>query len=158
MKEILFVSALLLLTACQDKTDTPRYTAGIFCNFTKTAHFDAPEEILTADLIQEIATAKEKNAKIIDTAPDQKPPLGDGIPYQSYPDIAPDCEIGTVTNTGEEVKVEIKHIFPNEPKADWSDFLVLKHLNEQWKIDDVIYEKADSKESLRSALISLFEK
>src|SRR5690242_3823069 len=53
--------------------------------------------ILTDGLKQAIAVAEQKDADYAKKYPDEEPPLGDGIPWQSSPDYAAKCETGLVT-------------------------------------------------------------
>ena len=92
--------------------------------------------------------------------PDEKPPLGDGIPWQSYPDYAAECTVGLVTLMKTDAKVEIAYGFPEAPDANFTDTLLLKRVTndevglEQWRIDNIAYATGSD---LKASLIAAFE-
>lgn len=151
---LVIVSALL--TGCDDKSNTPESVAQIFCETTQDGNNEPPDDILSASLIEEIRIANQKNQHAIEMEPGDKPPLGDGIPYQGYQDHAPGCAVGTVSGSADDLKVEIRHSFPGDPKSNWSDFLLLKKVNKTWKIDDILYGSAQSQHGLKSQLKVMF--
>ena len=62
---------------------TPEHIAQIFC-LARIGNDMAPVEgLLTPGLTSAIAAAEAENAVIAAQHPDEKPPLGDGIPWQS---------------------------------------------------------------------------
>ena len=101
--------------------------------------------ILTDGLNKAIEDAEAKDADYAKKNPGEKPPLGDGIPWQSSPDYADTCDIGLVTLSKTDAKVEIKYGFPDDPAANYTDTLILKKVPIEgmdvgyWRIDDVIY-------------------
>jgi len=116
------------------------------------------EGILTEKLKQAIADAEAKDADYAKKYPDEEPPLGDGIPWQSAPDYAAKCDTGLVTLSRSDAKVEIKYGFPDAPTANFVDTLILKKVPIEgmdvgyWRIDDVLYpDGTDLKASLLSA-------
>lgn len=92
--------------------------------------------------------------------PDEKPPLGDGIPWQAWPDYAAECTVGLSTLMKTDAKVEINYGFPESPDANFTDTLLLKRVTneavglEQWRIDNVAYATGGD---LRAALAGAFE-
>jgi hypothetical protein len=104
--------------------------------------------LVTASLLELIDKAQAKNDEIQAATPDEKPPLGDGIPFQSYPDIAPSCTQGAF---GANSIVEVQYEFPETPDANWTDRLKLATENGLVKIDDVLYGK-EGVEGLRKVL------
>lgn len=115
--------------------------------------------LVTPSLADEIGKAMAKNDEIQKAHPDEKPPLGDGVPFQSYPDVSPKCEVGKVAGEGAGAVVEIRHGFPEAPSADYSDRIVL---GEGWTkgtlgIDDVIYGEEGGGGTLRKTLVEAFE-
>ena len=115
--------------------------------------------ILTADLTKAIADAEAKDDAYHTKYPDDEPPLGDGIPWQSSPDYAAKCTTGLATLSKSDAKIEIKYDFPDEPAADYTDTLILKKLPIEgmdvgyWRIDDVVYPDGTD---LKGSLISVF--
>jgi hypothetical protein len=131
----------------------------VFCLVKDMPHAAGPVMIVTPSLADAIDRAWEKNEIIAKAHPDEKPPLGDGIPLQSYPDLTPKCEVGKITGTGAGALIEIRHIFPDAPSADYSDRLVL---GQGWRpgvygIDDVRYGAEGDNGSLRKTLVEAFE-
>ena len=115
--------------------------------------------LVTPSLADEIGKALAKNDEIQKAHPDEKPPLGDGIPFQSFPDVSPKCQVGKVTGEGAGAVVEIRHGFPETPRADYSDRIVL---GEGWTrgtlgIDDVLYGEEGGGGTLRKTLVEAFE-
>ena len=116
--------------------------------------------ILTKDLQQVIKVAEEKDDAWAKKNPGEKPPLGDGVGWQSTPDYADTCEIGLVTLSKTDAKVEIKYTYKDYPDADYTDTLILKKVPIEgmdvgyWRIDDVIYPDGTN---LKAVLVSAFE-
>jgi hypothetical protein len=115
--------------------------------------------LVTPSLADEIGKALAKNDEIQKAHPDEKPPLGDGIPFQSFPDVSPKCQVGKVEGEGPGAVVEIRHGFPDTPRADYSDRIVL---GEGWTkgtlgIDDVLYGEEGGGGTLRKTLVEAFE-
>jgi len=116
------------------------------------------EGILTDDLKQAIKTAEDKNDAWAKKNPDEKPPLGDGLGWQSQPDYADTCDIGLVTLSKTDAKIEIKYTYKDYPDGNYADTLILKKVPIDgmdvgyWRIDDVIFpDGTDMKASLVSA-------
>jgi hypothetical protein len=114
--------------------------------------------ILTDDLEAALTAAEQKNADYAKTYPGEKPPLGDGVPWQSSPDYARRCDVGLVTLSKSDARVEIKYGFENDPAADYVDTLILKKVPVDgmdigyWRIDDVLYpDGTGMKDSLAAA-------
>jgi len=115
--------------------------------------------LVTPSLADEIGKALAKNDEIQKAHPDEKPPLGDGIPFQSFPDVSPKCQVGKVEGEGTGAVVEIRHGFPDTPRADYADRIVL---GEGWTkgtlgIDDVLYGEEGGGGTLRKTLVEAFE-
>jgi hypothetical protein len=103
-----------------------------------------------------IDEAVKKNDAIATAKPDEKPPLGDGVPFQSYPDAAPVCHAGKFAEADGKPTVEIEYIFADTPDANWTDRLVLVGEDGRLRIDDVLYGTTNSGDGLRKALVELF--
>ena len=132
----------------------------IFC-MSRTGNDDAViAGILTADLSKALKTAEDKNDAWMKKYPDEKPPLGDGIPWQSAADYADSCDTGLVTLSKTDAKVEIKYAYKDYPDANYVDTLILKRVPIEgmdvgyWRIDDVIYPDGTD---LKGVLVSAFE-
>jgi hypothetical protein len=116
--------------------------------------------ILTDDLNKAIEAAEKKDADYAKQYPDEKPPLGDGLGWQSSPDYGDTCDIGLVTLSKTDAKVEIKYTFKDYPEGSYADTLILKKVPIDgmdvgyWRIDDVIYPDGSD---MKSSLVTAFE-
>lgn len=132
----------------------------IFC-LSRMGNDDAViSGILTDDLNTRLKAAEDKNDAWVKQNPNEKPPLGDGIPWQSAADSADTCDTGLVTLSKTDAKVEIKYTYKDYPEANYIDTLILKKVPidgmdvGHWRIDDVIYpDGAD----MKAVLVSAFE-
>ncbi|PSJ61379.1 hypothetical protein [Pseudaminobacter soli (ex Li et al. 2025)] len=134
--------------------------AKAFCQTRVEDNAAGTRNLLTPSLRDAVAEAENRNDAIAKANPDDKPPFGDGIPYQTYPDLAPVCEPGTVTDTDGRTLVEVSYKFPQTPEAGWTDRIAVLSTPEGWLIDDVLYEApADQTEALtlRMVLESAFD-
>jgi hypothetical protein len=132
----------------------------IFC-FSRLGNDEAVVSgILTADLASAIGAAEDRNGVIAGKNPDEKPPLGDGIPWQSSPDYADTCQTGLVSLSRSDAKVDIEYGFKDYPSANYTDELILKRVPIEgmdvgyWRIDNVVY--ADGTD-MRAALEHAFD-
>ncbi len=118
------------------------------------------EGILTDDLNQAITVAEQKNDDYAKQYPEDEPPLGDGLGWQSSPDYADTCETGLVTLSKTDARVELKYGFKDYPAANYTDTLILKKVPIEgmdvgyWRIDDVIYPDGSD---LKAGLVTAFE-
>jgi len=116
--------------------------------------------ILTDDLNKAIEVAEKKDADYAKKYPDEEPPLGEGLGWQSSPDYGDTCEVGLVTLSKTDAKVEIKYTFKDYPEGSYSDTLILKKVPIDgmdvgyWRIDDVIYPDGSD---MKSSLVTAFE-
>jgi hypothetical protein len=166
MHRIAFAASLALTIAsaapalAQDGPVTlaPDQVAQIFC-IARIGNDMAPVEgLLTPGLAAAIAEAEAKDAAWAAANPGDKPPLGDGIPWQSWPYYAPECTAGQTLYEMDESRVRVHYVFPDAPAADFSDTLYLKLIPgpygwNVWRIDDVAYSTDGG---LRTALIVAF--
>jgi len=132
--------------------------AQIFC-IAVIADDEAPlRALLTPELAGRIADAEAQDAEIAAKAPDEKPPLGDGIPWQSWPDSAQTCTPDTPILMMDEASIAVRYHFDAAPDADYADTLKLKLLEQSfgqklWRIDDIVYAGDGT---LRDALTMAF--
>jgi hypothetical protein len=166
MRRLATTAAILLALAgtpafAQMINLSPAQIGEIFC-IARVGNDMAPvEAILTPELSTEIAKAEAANDTIQKQFPDEKPPLGDGIPWQAYPDYAARCEAGDVTLARDESRTAVAYAFPEYPAANFTDILVLKLVADSefagekvWRIDNVLYATGGD---LRSALTGAFQ-
>ncbi|MDC9825718.1 hypothetical protein PRN20_18445 [Devosia sp. ZB163] len=156
-------AALCLLATpsfAQMVTISPEQIGEIFCIAREGNDMTPVEGLLTAELKSAIAEAEAKNDTIQKATPDEKPPLGDGIPWQAFPDYADTCTPGAVTLTPGEASVAIDYAFKDYPDANFSDSLMLKQVDDPatgasfWRIDNLAYA---TEGDLRTVLSSVFE-
>jgi hypothetical protein len=152
---VFFVLGLAACTTTQYVSENPRHLAKRFCNFTQNERSSAPSTLFTPSLVSAINSALVRNDIIAKAHPDEKPPFGDGIPYQAYQDNAPVCSVGKWIGPEADLRLEINHKFPKEPTANWTDHIVLKKIGPEWRIDDILYGN-DHTEGLRDALKNAF--
>lgn len=153
------VLLLTLPTVAQDFTIlSPEQIGQIFC-ISRLGNDMAPvEAILTPELTAAIAEAEQKNADWEKANPGEKPPLGDGIPWQAAPDYASECTVGSTALMMDEATVAINYGFPEYPAGNFTDTLRLKLVpgtygENVWRIDNVAF--ADG--NLRDGLLLAFD-
>ena len=113
--------------------------------------------LVTRSLGAAIDEAIRKNDEIAEATPDEKPPLGDGVPFQSFPDTPPVCHAGKFAEADGKQTVEVQYIFADTPDANWTDRLVLVAEDGRLRIDDVLFGTDNSGDGLRKALVELFD-
>ena len=119
----------------------------IFCKYV--IEHTEPMGLLTPELIFVIGDAMARNAEIQAAAPDEKPPLGDGIPWTSFPDRPDKCDVEETSVTEVEARLAVTYGFNDWPDAGFTDTLVLKPLPLGWFVDDVLFVEGTT---LREAL------
>ena len=154
------LSATTGLAAAQDMIKlVPSQVGEIFC-IARVGNDMAPVmALLTPQLDAAVAEAETKNAAWETANPGDKPPLGDGIPWQTAPDYAAVCTVGQVTFMMDEADVKIEYGFPKYPAANFADTLRLRRVDDpvmggkMWRIDDVAYAGDGD---LKTTLLSIF--
>ncbi|MEO7223325.1 MAG: hypothetical protein ABIY37_12705 [Devosia sp.] len=139
---------------------TPEQIGQIFC-LSQTGNDEAViDGIMTAELKTAIADALAKDDAWEKANSGEKPPLGDGIPWGTWPDYATECTVGLVTLMKTDAKVEIGYGFPEQPDANYIDTLLLKKVDMAdyqtsfWRIDNIAYSGGSD---LKAQLIAVFE-
>jgi hypothetical protein len=150
-----------LPAAAQMHTLSPEDVGGIFCISRIGNDMGPVQGLLTAGLTKVIDDAEVENVAWAAANPGDKPPLGDGIPWQAWPDYAPECTVGLVGPAQGEAWVDITYSFPASPEAGFTDqlHLVAVEMPNQsgtvWRIDNVVYAEGGD---LRSALTGAFDR
>jgi hypothetical protein len=154
----LALAALFLLPGTTFGAEsTPESFGTTFCKASLEDDMSPVEAALTPDLAKIIAEAQAKNAELQAAAPDEKPPLGDGLPWRSWTDYADGCEVGAISEEAGKSLVEIRYSFTTSPDANYADYLVLIPANtgsDSWQLDDI---KRIDGTTLRSILAAAFE-
>lgn len=132
----------------------PDHAAGKFCALNGEQNDAKIKNILSKDLRAAWENAQAYSDDWAAKNPGLKPPLGDGIHAQAYPDFAPVCKVQSLTGEGDRREVEIFHGFPDNPMAGWTDMLILIPQGGSWVIDDVLFAP-DHTTSLRAGLIEI---
>lgn len=156
-------ASLFVLPAHADDTMAtlkPEQIGQIFC-LSRVGNDEAViSGILTEELASAIDAAWTANHAWEAANPGDKPPLGDGIPWQSWPDYAAGCAVGLVTLMKSDAKVEIQYHFPDAPDADFTDTLLLRRVDVPqvqtsfWRIDNIAFGGGGD---LRASLAQAFE-
>jgi hypothetical protein len=140
--------------------DDPRAVAEAFCKARLAGDETATLALLRPSLVKMIAEAKARSDVIAEATPDEKPPFGDGIPYQAFPDVAQGCEPGESSETSGRVEVEIDYVFPGTPNAGWTDRLKLAAEDDRLLVDDILFADVANgvpDQGLRRALFEAFD-
>jgi hypothetical protein len=146
MRLPLLLTTLIILTLpahAQMAIITPEQIGQIFCIGSLGNDMAPVEPLLTPALSAAIADAEARNEMIQKAAPDEKPPLGDGLPWRSWSDYADICEVQAITATDDEARVPIQYRFTQYPDANYTNTLVLKPVQvapgapPYWRIDDI---------------------
>ena len=152
--------AAMLFSGAAFAADDPRAIAEAFCKARLADDGAATLALLTPSLVEEIDKAKARNDVIAKATPDEKPPFGDGIPYQAFPDMAQGCGAGKVMEKSGRVEIEVNYLFPETPKANWTDRLKLVTEGDGLRIDDIIFANVANGEldqGLRKVLFEAFD-
>lgn len=156
----LAIGTLVVPAAAQEPiTLTPAQIGSIFC-LSRLGNDEGPiAGLLTPDLRATIDGALARDAEWAKANPGEKPPLGDGIPWQTWPDYAAICTAGASVYMMDEATVAIDYGFPDTPRANFTDTLKLRLVDSPsgfgkvWRIDDVAYSEDGT---LRQTLASAF--
>jgi hypothetical protein len=96
-------------------------------------------DLMTAELYAAIGQAMLKNDEIQRQHPDEKPPLGDGVPYASFPDAADECAVDYAGAAVHPAEVAVTYRIAGAPDAGWTDTLILRQVDGEWQLDDIVY-------------------
>lgn len=119
----------------------------------------ATRALLTPALLKEIAEAERRNDIVAKEAPGDKPPLGDGIPYQAFQDAVATCTPGAEQEVSGRRRIALTYTYAGAPEK-WTDRLVLALEGERLLVDDIVFANvADGTEdlTLRQVLLSAFD-
>jgi len=139
---------------------SPEAIGQIFCIARIGNDMSPVSGIVTADLAANVTDALHRSGAWAEAHPDEKPPLGDGVPWASFPDYAPECTVGPVALADGKALVTINYGFPDYPEANTSDELALvgvldDHLGaNRWRIDNVVFAHGyDLRQALNQAFV-----
>lgn len=149
------LAAVLLASPAAAQDQDPGGLVGrLFCQMRSEGE-PAVRYLLTRSLTAEIDKALAKNDVIAAANPDEKPPLGDGVPFQAYPDFAPECRVATIDDG---LTIDVEHVFADQPAGNWTDRLVIVTEDGLARIDDILYGPEKFETGLRDVLASAFRR
>lgn len=154
------VSALVAASPASAADLAAKQLAESFCQARLAGDEPATQGLLTPALRDAIKVAEDRNQVIAEANPGEKPPFGDGIPYQRFPDTADSCTAGAPVEKISAVEVPVSYAFKDAPAAGWSDTLMLVGAGAGYLVDDIVFGGSpDGGEptSLRDMLISAFD-
>lgn len=140
--------------------ETAGELAARFCAARTAGDEEATRALASQALLAAIAEAERRNAAIAAAQPGEKPPLGDGIPWQAFPDMAPQCTPGALRDGGNRVTVDLAYVFPGLKDGGWTDRVVIVEEGGTRRVDDVLYQQftTDSTQhGLRRTLSEVFD-
>ena len=140
-------------------TFTPDQVGDIFCIATLAGDMSEIGGMLTPMLAETITIAETRNAQFQSQHLGDKPPLGDGLPWRSYPDFPDSCTVGatTLTDDATGASVEINYSFKADPSANYTDTLQVKQTDGTdrfYQIEDI--DQVDG-QSFTAALAAALE-
>ncbi len=157
----LLVAPLLVApVAAQAASLSPEQIGEMFCMAHLGNDMDAINGLLSPVLASAIAYAEARNDAIQRAVPDEKPPLGDGIPWQAVADYADLCTISAVQSSATATGMQIQYGFAEYPNEGFTDTLVLVSLPGPFggpdilRIDDIAYGTGGT---LQEVLVSAFD-
>jgi hypothetical protein len=160
-KTVIAAAAFALLVGnAASAAETPQQLAEAFCAARVEDNEKQVRALLSPSLLKIIAEAEERNDAIAKATPGDKPPLGDGIPYQGFRDRAPICKAGQSSEFSGRMEVTVRYEFPDAPAANWTDRLLLVQSGKDFLIDDILFQiPANHTEEigLRSVLFNAFD-
>lgn len=135
-----FTSLFLLGTAqAQVAPLTPTELGALFCKAILSDKMDLIEAYLSQNLATQIAHAEAVSAVAALEKPNEKPPLGDGVPWQAFPDQADACEVVYVNDSKAHTEIAIAHKFTEHPDEDFTDVLIVSGTGFDIQINDLRY-------------------
>jgi len=133
------VCILLATSAALASSLSPGDIGDTFCAARVSGDMSKVEPLLSPDLAAAISDAEAKNDAIQKQHPDEKPPLGDGIPWQSFPDHAPQCMVVGSRGTLENPEAVLFYQIPGPGGTSWSDRLVLTFVDGELRLGDIVF-------------------
>ena len=116
-----------LPTHAQDEmiTITPEQIGQIFCIGRLGNDMSPVSGVMNDDLGALIDDAFARSNAYLDSHPGDKPPMGDGVRWSSFPDYADGCTVGDASVRDLVAYVVINYTFSDYPEANYADTLML---------------------------------
>jgi hypothetical protein len=128
--------------------------AEMFCMARTVGDMSLVSDYLSSRLYTAVGQALVRNDEIQKQFPDEKPPLGDGVPWASYQDAVSSCIVDYAAASSTPTAIPVTYDFPDAPDAGWTDTLLLVQVDGEWQLDDIQYEDGSS---LTAALAAVLE-
>ena len=165
MKLFLIATVLagtILPATAQTVVITPAQLGQIYCIGSLGNDMKPVEAVLTRDFSNAIMEAEQNNDNWVAThADDEKPPLGDGLPWRKVPDYADGCSVGDIVENGDEAMVAINFSFSDQPEANYTNHLSLERATMEadavprWRISNIEFSANDGG-TMRQTLFEAF--
>ena len=160
-KTVIAAAAFALLVGnAAAAAETPQQLAEAFCAARVEDNERQVRALLSPSLLKIIAEAQERNDDIAKATPGDKPPLGDGIPYQGFPDRAPVCKAGKSREFPVAWKSRCTTNFPTRRPPTGRTGCSWLQSGKDFLIDDILFQiPANHTEEigLRSVLFNAFD-
>lgn len=111
-----------------------------FCAARVAGNDQAVRAMLSPSLLDLVTDAEDRSRIVAAANPDEKPPFGDGIPFQSFPDRPETCAPAAVTGSG--MEIDVTYGFSGQPEAGWTDRIVFTEAQGPLSIDDIGFRGA----------------
>lgn len=161
---LLVLSALPAQAQSDMVTITPEQVGEIFCIGSLGNDMTPAGAMLTDDLKWVIDQAFERSNQYALPHPGDKPPMGDGVPWRTWPDYADGCTVGEATVKDLLATVPINYTFSEYPQANYSNNLILLPSYPEngppyiWRIHDVDLGDGNTLRGFIAAAFEAFEK
>lgn len=157
---LLVLSALPVQAQDEMITITPEQIGQIFCIGRLGNDMSPVSGVMNDDLGALIDDAFARSNAYLDDHPGDKPPMGDGVRWSSFPDYADGCTVGEDAEIRDLVAyVVINYTFSDYPEANYSDTLMLLPNYPEngppyiWRIYDIqLGDGTTTRESLYAAI------
>lgn len=160
LRRVVIVAALLATGAASAEAVKPQDVATAFCQAYLDKNTGAMRALFTPSLANEVAAAEKRSKAIAEATPDLNAPFAAGIPFQSFPDPAPVCEPGDVSQAGQRIEIELMYTHPDGSASNWTDRLKLVDEGGRLLIDDIVFADVANGTpdmTLRRVLIEAFD-
>ncbi len=147
------LGALSLSAMAQTTTETPLQIAKQFCDYYIQGNLEQQYgHLVSTSLAKAIKDAERKNEIVSNRIQSGKPPLGDGLPFQSSNDRGT-CIVGAAKKNKARTEVTVSYdLGDGSPIPDHLAMILEKG---QWKIDDILFAPRYSN-SMRKQLKRIF--
>ena len=122
---LMFFSSLPARAQAVMVTITPEQIGQIFCIGRLGNDMSPVSGVMNDDLAALIDDAFAESNAYLEAHPGDKPPMGDGVRWSSFPDYADGCTVGDESIRDLVAYVVINYTFSDYPEANYADTLML---------------------------------